>query len=140
MMSLSSKIELASVIYYLCATSTMIAISVTFETKTVTAANIALSHRTILPSNMNHSTYDDDDDDNYDYQTNEHTEQKSNNTIQMKNRYHNIMVSSSNNATNSTNNGQHLFKMGDSQKYLHLDEYNFVATTPKILTTKLPNR
>lgn len=30
--------------------------------------------------------------------------------------------------------------MENSQKYLHLDEYNFVATTPKIQTTKLPNR
>ncbi|XP_031623768.1 uncharacterized protein LOC116341055 [Contarinia nasturtii] len=35
---------------------------------------------------------------------------------------------------------QHSFEMENSRKYLHLDEHNFVATTPKIHTTKLPNR
>lgn len=35
---------------------------------------------------------------------------------------------------------QHSFEMENSRKYLHLDEHNFVATTPKIYTTKLPNR
>lgn len=36
---------------------------------------------------------------------------------------------------------QHSFEMENSRKYLHLDEHNnFVATTPKIQTTKLPNR
>lgn len=31
-------------------------------------------------------------------------------------------------------------RMEQSEGYLHLDEHNFVATTPKIQTTKLPNR
>lgn len=35
---------------------------------------------------------------------------------------------------------QYSFEMENSKKYLHLDEQNFVATTPKIHTTKLPNR
>lgn len=48
--------------------------------------------------------------------------------------------------SNKTNNlgteqlDQHSFEMENSRKYLHLDEHNFVATTPKIHTTKLPNR
>lgn len=49
------------------------------------------------------------------------------------------------NSNGSINHGseqldQYSFEMENSKKYLHLDEHNFVATTPKIHTTKLPNR
>lgn len=159
-MSLNNNVG-APAIFYLCATSRTIALLATLASLGTAAS--AASVEVVLPSlgantspNMHNST---------DMQANAvaaaaaaaagvANEQKSNNLnhFQKNNRNDSIMALSPslstpsgdrNNGTHSNNehhSDQHSFEMENSRKYLHLDEHNFVATTPKIQTTQLPNR
>lgn len=162
MMSLNNNAG-AQAIFYLCATSTTIALLVTLgsvstvagaastdsTTTTLTISPLPMLAMTASP-NMHNST---------EMQANATNEEKSSNLnhFQKNNRNDSIMVLSPSLSTPSrdwntvkqhSNNeqvkqlhlDQHSFEMENSRKYLHLDEHNFVATTPKIQTTKLPNR
>lgn len=150
MMSLNNNVG-APAIFYLCATSTTIALLVTLGS-IATVASASTNVVVVLPRrganaspNMHNST---------EMPANAANEEKSNNLnhFQKNNRNDSIMALSPslstssgdwNNGTHSNNehqSDQHSFEMENSRKYLHLDEHNFVATTPKIQTTKLPNR
>lgn len=151
----------ASTIFYLCATSVTMALLVfvgTIETVDA-AANVSApkqqQHRFPLNAspNMHNSTEI----------FSKNNDEKSNrlNHFEKNNRNNDGIIalspsplssspSSSSASLRDRHNGTHLnnmhdldeysFEMENSRKYLHLDEHNFVATTPKILTTKLPNR
>lgn len=139
----------ALVIFYMCATSAPISILFVFGSIRIVPTALAMpdqqQHHVIASTDM-HNLMD-----------HSMAEQSNNlNNIQKNN----IMALSPSSLTqsnktyngndNSNGNGninhrteqldQHSFEMENSKKYLHLDEQNFVATTPKIHTTKLPNR
>lgn len=158
----------ASTIFYLCATSMTVALLICLGTIEIVdaAANGTLQnlqqqqqqlHR--FPLNASPTMHDSTEMFN---KNNSNSNEESNhlNHFEKNNRNDGIIAlsllplsspASSSSSTlrdwhNSTHlnnvhhSDQHTFEMENSRKYLHLDEHNFVATTPKILTTKLPSR
>lgn len=134
-------------IFYMCATSAPISILFVFGLISNVPTALAMpdqQHHNVIASADMHNLMD--------HSMAEHSNNLNN--IQKNN----IMALSPSSLTqsNKTENGndnsngniyhgteqldQHSFEMENSKKYLHLDEQNFVATTPKIHTTKLPNR
>lgn len=134
----------STVIFYLCATSTTAILLVTFGANAASAANIEMSHQRIAPS-LNGFANNDVITANIG-KSNRSTVEKSGtlNGSHVNNANHIVIaLPSSDNRITHANNG-HSASQSDnvenSESHLHLNEYNIVATTPKILTTKLPNR
>lgn len=132
MMSSNKNIG-APMIFYVYATSTIVAIFVTFGSVTAFAMP---DQQAIASANMHNSM---------DPSVTEHSNNLNN--FQTNKRIDSIIALSSIPLTRfvATNNAstplaQPSIEMENSREYLHLDEHNFVATTPKIHTTQLPNR
>lgn len=164
MMSLNNNAG-ASAIFYLCATSTALTLLMTLGTICAAdaAANIVQhldqqlqphqlqpEHNSPWPQNASPNMHNSNE-----MPAHHDNPTKSNNLSHFEKNNRNddgIMALSPSLSTSSRdrNNGshsnnvhhsdQHSFEMENSRKYLHLDEHNFVATTPKIFTTKSPNR
>lgn len=165
MMSLNNNAG-AQAIFYLYATSTTIALLVTLGSVNIAAATASMLTVSTATSNVESlrrlaSNASPNMHNSTELQVNATNEEKSNNLnhfhFQKNNRNDSIMALSPSLSTPSRDRSndnrheqaqhqhqhhsdQHSFEMENSRKYLHLDEHNFVATTPKIQTTKLPNR
>lgn len=157
MMSLNNNVG-APAIFYLCATSTTVALLVAFGA--ICTADASNVNTMVFQSPVYHPTMPRNASPNMHNSTempanaSPDNREKSNNLnhFEKNNRDDGIMALSPslstpsrdwNNGTHSNNvhhSDQHSFEMENSRKYLHLDEHNLVATTPKIHTTKLPNR
>lgn len=138
------------VIFYLCATSTTAILLVTLGASAASAANVQLSHQRII-SALNGGANNDvtivtanDNDSTKNYDATKGSSGTSNASHVNKSNPSVIVLPSSDNGLIHPIDGHSVQHAADrveiSEKHLHLNEYDIVATTPTILTTKSPNR
>lgn len=145
----------ASAILYLCATSATAILLATFGANAASAANIAASHRGIAFGSNDSidngfgtraaaaaTTTTAHDDDVHRaggvQKPDTHNASHANNVNNGQ-----IVLASSDNGIAHASDGradEHAGEVEQPERHLHLNEYNIVATTPKMLTTDSPNR
>lgn len=155
----SNKSAVNSVIFYLCATSTTAILLVTFGASAASAANVQLSHQrivsarngianndvTIVTANDNNSTSTNGATRSSSSSSSSSSDSGKLNASHVNNTNPNVIVlpSSDNGITHSIDGHSDQHAAGEVEnleRHLHLNEYDIVATTPTILTTKSPNR